>query len=289
MGRFSYSPQARHLWSSFGECLGDSLTHPRLDISGRRSARGGEILLLAPGWTSLVVVRRVVGRFSYSPQAGHLWSSFGEWWGDSLTRPRLDISGRRSACGREILLLALGWTSLDVVRRVVGRFSYSPLAGHLWSSFGAWWGDSLPRPRLDMSCRPLAHGGEILFLAPGWTALVVVRRVVGRFSYSPQAGHLWSSFGAWWGDSLTRPRLDSSGRRVVGRFSYSPQVGHLLSSFGAWWGDSLTRPRLDISGRCSARVGAILLLAAGWTSLVVVRRMLGRFSVSYTHLRAHET
>ena len=156
VGRFSYLPQAGHLFLLFSEWWGDSLTHPRLDISGRRLARGGEILLLAPGWTSLVIVRRVVGRFSYSPQAGHL-------------------------------VIAL---------RVVGSFSYSPQAGHLWSSFVAWWGDSLTHPRLDIfGCRS-ACGGEILLFAPGWTSLVVVRRMVGRFSYSPQAGHLWSSFGA---------------------------------------------------------------------------------------------
>ena len=87
---------------------GDSLTRPRLDISRGGSARGGEILLLAPGWTSLVVVRRVVGRFSYSPQAGHLSSWFGAWWGDSLTHPRLNISSHGSARGGEILLLAPG-------------------------------------------------------------------------------------------------------------------------------------------------------------------------------------
>ena len=105
----------------------------------------------------------------------------------------------------------------------------------LRSSFGAWWGDSLTRPRLDISGRPSARGGAILSLAPGWTSPVILRRLVGRFSHSPQAGHLRSSFGAWWG-----------------RFSHSPQAGHLRSSFGAWWGDSLTRPRLDISGHSSS-------------------------------------
>ena len=156
-----------------------------------------------------MVVRRVVGRFSYSPQAGHLWSSFGAWWGDSLTRPWLDISRRYSARGGEILLLAPGWTSLMIIQHVVGRFSYSPQNGHLFSRFGMGWGDSVTHPRLDISRRCSARGGEILLLAPGWTSVGIVRRVVGRFSYSPQAGHLRSSFGAWWGDSLTRPRLDT--------------------------------------------------------------------------------
>ena len=184
LGRVRESPH-HALSSSFRAWSGGSLTRPRLDIS-HRSARGGEILLLSPGWTSLVVVRRVVGRFSYSPKPGHLWSLFDAWWGDSLTRLRLDISGHHLACGGEILLLAPSWTSLVVIRHMVGRFSYSPQAGHLWSSFGAWWGDSHTRPRLDIfGCR-LARGGEIL--------LVVVRRVVGRYS-------------------LTQPRLDISGHR----------------------------------------------------------------------------
>ena len=66
----------------------------------------------------------------------------------------------------------------------------------LSSSFRAWWGGSLTRPWLDISHRS-ARGGEILLLAPGWTSVVVVWRVVGRFSYSPQAGHLSSLFGVW--------------------------------------------------------------------------------------------
>ena len=82
-----------------------------MDISRRQLARGGEILLLTPGWTSLVIFRRV-----------------GE---DSLTHPMLDISHHRSARGGEILLLTPGWTSLVIVRRMVGRFSYSPQAGHI--------------------------------------------------------------------------------------------------------------------------------------------------------------
>ena len=71
-----------------------------MDISRSNSARGGEILLLAPGWTFLVI--------------------FGMQWGNSLTRPRMDISRRDSARGGEILLLAPGWTSVVLVRRVVG-------------------------------------------------------------------------------------------------------------------------------------------------------------------------
>ena len=137
--------------SLFGAWWEDSLTHPRLDISHRRLVHGGEILLLAPGWKSLVIIWCVMG---------------------------------------VILLLTQGWTSFVIVRRVVERFSYSPLAGYLSFSFGAWWGDSLTRPRLDISNHGLALDGEILLLAPGWTSLVIVWRMVGRFYYSPQAGHL---------------------------------------------------------------------------------------------------
>ena len=169
MGSFPYSPQAGHLSRSFDAWWGDSLTHPRLDIYSSRSELGGEILLLAPGWID-----------------------------------------RRSARGGEILLRTLGWTSIVVNRYVVGRFSYSPHAEHLSSSFGAWWGDSLTRPRLDISRCQSARGGEILLLTPGCTSLVVIWRVVGRFSYLPQAGHLFIVI-----------------RRVVGRFSYSPQAVHL--------------------------------------------------------------
>ena len=96
--RFSYSPQA--------------------GLSRRCFAHGGEILLLAPGWTSLLIIRYVMGRFSYSP--------------------KLRICGCCSARDGEVLLLAAGWTSLVVVQCVLGRFSYSPQARHLWSLFGTW-------------------------------------------------------------------------------------------------------------------------------------------------------
>ena len=145
--RFSYSPQAGHLSLSFRAWWGDSLTRPTLDISGHRSARGGEIPLLAPSWTSLVVVRRVKGRFYYLPQAGHLSSSVDTSWRDSLTRHGLDISRHRSTRRGEILLLAPGWAR--------------------WLLFGVWWGDFLTRPGLDISLNLSDGGEEILLLAPG--------------------------------------------------------------------------------------------------------------------------
>ena len=114
----------------------------------------------------------------------------------------------------------------------------------LSSSFRAWWGGSLTRPWLDISHR-LARGGEILLLAPGWTPLVVVRRVEGRFSYSPQAGHPSSSFGVWWrvrqsphytsnNDEKVQPGMSKRIsppssvviiQSMVGRFSFSSQSG----------------------------------------------------------------
>ena len=120
----------------------------------------------------------MVGRFSYSPQAGHLWSSFGAWWGDSLTRPRLGISGRPSARGGAILLLAPGWTSLVILRRVVGRFSYSPQAGHVLSSF------SMRRTTM----KDVQPGVSKRISPP--CSVIVIQSVVGKFSYSSQAGHL---------------------------------------------------------------------------------------------------
>ena len=87
-------PEAEHLWSSFGTWWGDSLTRPRLDISGCCLAHGGEALLLNLGWTSFVVVWCMVGRFSNSAQ--------------------LDISGHHSVHGREILLLVAGSIGIDI-------------------------------------------------------------------------------------------------------------------------------------------------------------------------------
>ena len=106
--RFSYLPQAGHLSSSLGAWSGDSPARQMLDSSRRRSARSGEIILLDPRWTSFVVVRRVVGRSSNSPQAGLLLSSFGACWGDYLGPLRLDISHHSSAHRVDIFSRAPG-------------------------------------------------------------------------------------------------------------------------------------------------------------------------------------
>ena len=131
------------------------------------------------------------------------------WWGDSLTRPRLDF--------------------LDVVQRVVGRFSYSPRAG--------------------LCLHHSARGGDILLLAPCWS--------------------LSSSFGAWYGDSLTDPVLDSL---VI--------VLEIVWSF-AGRGVSLTRPVLNLSVRSSGRES---LLHAPCSTCLFVRPV---GSLSYTPRAQH--
>ena len=140
---------------------------------------GGEILLFIPGWT--------------------LWLSLDAWRGDSLTchnAPNDD-----------------GMSSLGQVRE-------SPHHA-LSASLRAWWGDSFTRPRLDISRRLLALSGEKENLHTMHRTTTRESRL-GRVRESPY--HALSSFRAWWGDSLTHPRLDSLViiRCMVGRFSYSP-------------------------------------------------------------------
>ena len=173
---------------------------------------------------ALVIVQHVVERFSYPPHAG--------------------LSRHRTARGWDILLLAPCWTLPSSFGACRGDSVDHPCYTFS-SSFGAWWRDSLTRPVLVF--------------------LVIVRRVVGKFSYSPRAGlsrqhssrgreilllgQCWTlsaEFSAWWGDSLTRPVLVSI-IVVVGRFPYSPRARLIVLaavlSF-AWWGVSLTRPVL---------------------------------------------
>ena len=113
-----------------------------------------------------------------------------------------------------------------------------------------------------LSCRHWMHCGEILLLAtirqttmrdvqPGASkrisplcSLVIIESNVGRFSYSSEAGHLLSSFGAWWRVRESPHHAPNDDERVqtgvskrisppcslviqsmVGRFSFSPQSG----------------------------------------------------------------
>ena len=146
-----------------------------------------------------MIVRRVVGGILLLAPRWSFSSSFGAWWGDSLTRPALD--------------------SLVNILRVEGRFCY-------WASVG-------------LSRHHSARGGEILLLTACW--------------------FLSSSFGAWWGDSLTQRVLDSSHRsrsclvvRRVGSVSYTPRaqiylfvrrVGSLSQTL--YTGNCLSSQRLD--------------------------------------------
>ena len=69
------------------------------------------------------------------------------------------------------------------------------------------------------------HGGEILLLAPGWTYFIIVRRIVGHLptmrrttmrDVQPEASKRISqpcSLVIW---------------SVVGKFTYSSQAGHLI-------------------------------------------------------------
>ena len=122
---------------------------------------------------------------------------------------------------------------------MVGKSSYSLQAG--------------------LSRRHWMHCGEILLLAatrqttmrdvqPGASkrisplcSLVVTESNVGRFSYSSEAGHLLSSFGAWWRVRESPHHAPNDDERVqtgeskrisppcsqsmMGRFSYSHQAG----------------------------------------------------------------
>ena len=81
---------------------------------------GGEILLLAPGWTYFVVVRRIVGNLPhYTPNDDARCPS----WGELKNLPTM--LSCHSERGGEILLLAPSWTSV-VVWRVVASMSISP-------------------------------------------------------------------------------------------------------------------------------------------------------------------
>ena len=123
---------------------------------------GGEILLLASGWTSFIVVRRIVG---------HLPTMRRTTMRDVQTEASKRISPPCSL----------------VIQSMVGRFSNSPQAG--------------------LSHHHSVHGQEILLLA---TMRQTTTRYVqpGASKKSPHHA-LNDDNRAWWGDSLTCPRLDT--------------------------------------------------------------------------------
>ena len=102
---------------------------------------GGEIPLLAPGWTSFIVVRGTVGHLP--------------------TMCRTTMRDVQPGASKRISPLC----SL-VIWSMVGNFSYSSQAGHLivvWRVVASM-----------LSHHHSERGGEILFLAPSWTSPVIV-------------------------------------------------------------------------------------------------------------------
>ncbi len=169
MGRFSYLP---------------------LRAKRRRNVQpGASKRICSP--CSLGIIESVVGRFFYSPQAGHLSSSFGAWW-------RVRESPHHAPNDDERVQT---WESKRisppcslVIQSMVGRFSYSLQAG--------------------LSCHYSVHGQEILLLA---TMRQTTTRYVQPGASKKSPHHALNDINrAWWG-----------------RFSYLPQAGHLSSSFAA--------------------------------------------------------
>ena len=140
--------------------------------------------------------------------------------------------------------------ALIVTESNVGRFSYSSQAGHLLSSFGAWW-------RVRESPHHAPNDDErvqtVVRKRISPPCSLVIQSMVGRFSYSPQAGlsrhhsvhgreilllatmRQTTTRYVQPGASKKSPHhiLNDDNRAWWGRFSYLPQAGHLSSSFVA--------------------------------------------------------
>ena len=141
-----------------------------------RTEHGGEILLLTPGWT--------------------LSSSLDALWEILLLAATRQTTMRDVQPGASKRISPL--CSLVVTESNVGRSSYSPEAGHLLSSFGAWW-RVRESPHHAPNDDERVQTWESKRICP--LCSLVIQSIVGRFSYSPQAGHLSSSFGAWLADA----------------------------------------------------------------------------------------
>ena len=169
----------------------------------------GEILLLAatrqtsmrdvqPGASkrisplcSLVVTESNVGRSSYSPEAGHLLSSFGAWWRVRESPHHAPNDDERVQTGES---KRISPPCSLVIQSMVRRFFSSPQAG--------------------LSHHHSVHGQEILLLA---TMRQTTTRYVQHGASKKSPHHALNDINrAWWG-----------------RFSYLPQAGHLSSSFVA--------------------------------------------------------
>ena len=88
-----------------------------------------------------------------------------------------------------------------------------------------------------MLCPHSEHGVEILFLITVWTLLLLFGAWWGDYLTCYHAANdvEMSSLGREREFPHHAPNDDES---MVGRFSYSPQAGHLSSSFGAWLADA---------------------------------------------------
>ena len=137
--------------------------------------------------------------------------------------------------------------SLGIIESVVGRFFYLPQAGHLSSSFGAWWRER-ESPHHAPNDDERVQTGESKRISPPGS-----QSMVGRFSYSHQAGlsrhhsvhggkilllatmRQTTTRYVQPGASKKSPHhaLNNINRAWLGRFSYLPQAGHLSSSFVA--------------------------------------------------------
>ena len=135
----------------------------------------------------------------------------------------------------------------------MGRFSYSPGAGHLLSSFGAWW-RVRESPHHAPNDDERVQTGESKRISPPCS--LVIQSMVGRFFYSPQAGlsHHHSLHGQ---EILLLATMRQTMTRYVQPGASKKSPHHALNDDNrAWWDDSLTCLRLDIFHSRSSCTGA---------------------------------
>ena len=128
-----------------------------------------------------------------------------------------------------------------------------PQAGHLLSSFGAWW-RVRESPHHALNDDERVQTGESKRISPPCS--LIIQSMVGRFFYSPQAGlsHHHSVHGQ---EILLLATMRQMTTRYVLQRASKKSPHHALNDDNrAWWGDSLTCPRLDIFHRRSSHSGA---------------------------------
>ncbi len=214
-------------------------SHLPLRAKRRQDVQPGASKRISPP-CSPGIIESVVGRFFYSPLAGHLSSSFGAWWRVRESPHHAPNNDERVQTGES---KRISPPCSLVIQSMVGRFSYSPQAGlshHHWVHgqeilLLATMRQTTTRYVLPKACKKSPHHTlnddnrawwEILLLAPGWTSFIVVRRIVGHLptmcrttmrNVQPEASKRISppcSLVVIWS--------------MVGKFSYSSQAGHLI-------------------------------------------------------------